>query len=453
MNESKGKILLVDDDKDLLKLISLRLTASGYAVQTAESGEQALAQLAVSRPQLVITDLRMDGMDGMALFERIHGNMPTLPVIILTAHGTIPDAVAATQRGVFGFLTKPFDGKDLLTQVDHALRLSGGVAASGSSEAWRSAIVTRSQRMEEVLRQAKLVAASDASVLIFGASGTGKELMAQAIHQASSRAKKSFLAVNCAAIPENLLESELFGHAKGAFSGAVTAHRGLFQAAQGGTLFLDEIGDMPLALQAKLLRALQDRAVRPVGSTESVAIDVRILSATNHDLSENIRNGSFRADLFYRLNVVSLTLPLLADRSEDIPMLCAHFVEQIAARSNKPARTFAPEALELLVNGSWPGNVRQLFNVVEQSMALATSPVIPASLVQQALHDDNSLMVSLDEARRAFEHDFLVRLLKSTGGNVAQASRMAQRNRTEFYKLLQRHNLSPALFKDDKQAT
>jgi len=448
---SRGKVLLVDDDRDLLKLISLRLSSSGYTVQTAESGEQALALLAVSRPQLVITDLRMEGMDGLTLFERIHHNLPTLPVIILTAHGTIPDAVAATRRGVFSFLTKPFDGQDLLAQVEHGIKLSGGGETVGQSEVWRTAIVTRSQRMEEVLRQAKLVAASDASVLIFGQSGTGKELLAQAIHRASNRAKGPFMAVNCAAIPENLLESELFGHAKGAFSGAVVAHRGLFQAAQGGTLFLDEIGDMSLPLQAKLLRALQDRSVRPVGSTETLPVDVRILSATNRDLSESIRTGTFRPDLFYRLNVVSLTLPPLAERREDIPLLCAHFVEQLAKRYNRPARTFAPDAMELLVNAGWPGNVRQLQNVVEQAVALATSPVVPASLVQQALHEDNTLMVSLDEARRTFEHDYLVRLLKSTGGNVAQAARMAQRNRTEFYKLLQRHHLSPALFKDDKQ--
>ena len=449
MNESKAKILLVDDDRDLLKLISLRLSAAGYAVQTAESGEQALAQLAVSQPQVVITDLRMEGMDGMTLFERIHGSMPTLPVIILTAHGTIPDAVAATQRGVFSFLTKPFDGKDLLAQVEQALKLTGGMPLAGEPEAWRAGIVTRSQRMEEVLRQARLVAASDASVLIYGESGTGKELFAKAIHRASARAAGPFMAVNCAAIPENLLESELFGHAKGAFSGAVVAHRGLLQAAQGGTLFLDEIGDMPLVLQAKLLRVLQDRAVRPVGSTGMVPVDVRIISATHRDLAESIRSGAFRPDLYYRLNVVSFALPPLSERREDIPLLCAHFVEQLARRYNKPARNFAPEALELLVNASWPGNVRQLLNVVEQAVALSTSPVIPASLVQQALRDDNTLMVSLDEARRAFEHDYLVRLLKATTGNVAQAARMAQRNRTEFYKLLQRHNLSPALFKND----
>jgi two-component system response regulator GlrR len=451
MTETKASILLVDDDRDILKLVSLRLTAAGYDVQTAESGAQALARLAAARPRLVITDLRMEGMDGMALFERIHGAMPTLPVIILTAHGTIPDAVTATQRGVFSFLTKPFDGKDLLAQVEQALKFSGGTETGAAPEAWRAAIVTRSQRMEEVLRQAKLVAGSDASVLIFGDSGSGKELLAQAIHNASPRAKGPFMAVNCAAIPEHLLESELFGHAKGAFSGAIYAHRGLFQAAQGGTLFLDEVGDMPLALQAKLLRALQDRSVRPVGSTEMVPIDVRIISATHRDLSERIRDGAFRPDLYYRLNVVSLALPPLSERREDIPLLCAHFVEQLAVRYAKPARTFAPDALALLVNASWPGNVRQLLNVIEQTVALSTSPVVPASLVQQALRDDKTVTVSLDEARRAFEHDYLVRLLRATEGNVTQAARMAQRNRTEFYKLLQRHNLTPALFKAEKE--
>ncbi|HMM53430.1 MAG TPA: sigma 54-interacting transcriptional regulator [Candidatus Desulfobacillus sp.] len=450
MSEAQAPILLVDDDRDLLQLISLRLASAGHAVLTAESGEEALSRLALARPSLVITDLRMEGMDGLALFERIHALMPTLPVIILTAHGTVPDAVSAMQKGVFSFLTKPFEGKELLAQVAQALKVSGGAAAAGAGQEWRAAIVTRSQRMEELLRQARLVAASEASVLIFGASGSGKELLAKAIHMASARASGPFIAVNCAAIPENLLESELFGHARGAFSGAVQAHRGLFQAAKGGTLFLDEIGDMPLGLQAKLLRALQDRSVRPVGSTETVPVDVRILSATHRDLGEAIAAGDFRSDLYYRLNVVALSLPALAERREDIPLLCAHFIEQLTDRYGKPMPAFAPEAMELLVNAAWPGNVRQLLNVVEQTVALATSPLVPASLVQQALRDDSAASLSLDEARRAFEHDYLVRLLRTTEGNVAQAARMAQRNRTEFYKLLQRHNLSPAQFKAEK---
>jgi two-component system response regulator GlrR len=450
MTDRHPDILLVDDDRDLLQLIELRLSAAGYRVVTAESGEEALARFAASQPELVITDLRMGGMDGMALFERIHSMMPTLPVIILTAHGTIPDAVAATKSGVFGFLTKPFDGKELLAQVEQALRLAGGRIPGEAVSDWRSGIVTRSHLMEEVLRQAQLVAGTDASVLIHGDSGTGKELLAQAIHRASPRAHGPFQAINCAAIPEHLLESELFGHAKGAFSGALYAHKGLFQAANGGTLLLDEIGDMPLSLQPKLLRALQERAVRPVGSTETVTFDVRILSATHQDLDARRAEGLLREDLYYRLNVVSLVLPSLAERREDIPLLCAKFLESLAERDRRPTRTFAPEAMELLVNAPWPGNVRQLQNVVEQSVALSPTPMIPASLVQQALRQDSQPLVSLDEARRAFEHDYLVRLLKTTGGNVSQAARMAQRNRTEFYKLLQRHNLTPALFKSEK---
>lgn len=450
MNESPSEVLLVDDDPDLLQLISMRLSAAGYAVHTADSAEQALGQLAVKRPEVVVTDLRMAGMDGMQLFERIHATHPTLPVIILTAHGTIPDAVAATQRGVFGFLPKPFEGKELLAQVAQAIRLTSGGQGVKAGNEWRSRIITCSHTMEEVLRQAQLVASSDASVMITGDSGTGKELMARAIHDASPRVSGPFLAINCAAIPEHLLESELFGHAKGAFSGAISAHKGLFQAASGGTLFLDEIGDMPLPLQPKLLRALQERVVRPVGSTETIPIDVRIISATHHDIEARMQEGALRQDLYYRLNVVGLRLPSLAERREDIPLLASFFLRHLAERDKKTVRNFSPDAVEALVNAPWPGNVRQLLNVVEQSVALSTTEVLPLTLVQQALRDDAQRLVSLDEARRAFEYDYLVRLLKTTGGNVTQAARLAQRNRTEFYKLLQRHHLTPALFKPEK---
>ncbi|MBK6395959.1 MAG: sigma 54-interacting transcriptional regulator [Betaproteobacteria bacterium] len=447
---ANGDLLLVDDDPDLLKLISLRLTSAGYRVRTAASGEAALATMAVTRPALVITDLRMPGMDGLQLFETIHRQHPTMPVIILTAHGTIPDAVSATQRGVFGFLTKPFDSQDLLQKVAAAVALSGDSPGTTADDEWRSGIITRSPVMEDLLRQARLVADSDASVLITGESGTGKELMAQAIHRASRRRARPFVAVNCGAIPGELLESELFGHARGAFTGAVQAHKGLFQAADGGTLLLDEIGDMPLPLQVKLLRVLQQGEVRPVGSTQAIPVNVRVISATHRDLDAQRAAGLFREDLYYRLNVVSLRLPPLAERREDISLLASDFLKRLAERYEKPVPSLAPDAMQLLVAAPWPGNVRQLLNLLEQAVALNTTSMIPASLVQSALREDAAALVPFEEARKTFERDYLVRLLKITGGNVTQAAQMAKRNRTEFYKLLQRHMLEPAMFKESK---
>jgi two-component system response regulator GlrR len=449
MDTSKYTILLVDDDPALLRLLSIRLTATGYDVMTADNGAQALTQLAVHYPNLVITDLQMDGMDGMALFDTIHRSHPTIPVIILTAHGTIPEAVAATQRGVFGFLTKPFDGKDLLVQVEKALRKrsdpDGGSGARDDD--WRKAILTRSPLMEDVLRQVRLVAESDARVLIYGGRGTGTELIAPAIHQASRRRARAFVPVNCGAIPETLLESELFGYAKGAFTGATQDHAGLFQAAHQGTLFLDEIGDMPLSLQVKLLRVLQEKQVRPVGTTKSVSIDVRIISATHRSLEAEMPKGNFREDLYYRLKVVALQLPNLAAHREDIPLLATHFLERCAANSRKHVTGFAPEALEELIQAPWPGNVRHLLNVVEQAVILSTTPIIPASLVQQALSNTPGTLPPLDDAKHHFEQEYLVRLLKITHGNVSQAARLAGRNRTEFYRLLERHHLDPVQFR------
>ena len=445
-----GDVLLVDDDPDLLRLIGLRLTSAGYRVRTADSGETALAAIAVARPATVISDLRMPGIDGLQLFESIHRQHPEMPVIILTAHGTIPDAVAATQRGVFGFLTKPFDSQELLQKVAAAVSLSGDdpTAMFAGTGEWREGIITRSPAMEELLRQAKRVADSDASVLICGDSGTGKELFARAIHRASARRAQPLVSVNCGAIPGELLESELFGHARGSFTGALQAHKGLFQAADGGTLFLDEIGDMPLPLQVKLLRALQEGEVRPVGATQAVPVDVRIISATHRDLDAQKAAGLFREDLYYRLNVVSLVLPNLAERREDISLLCAHFLRKLAERYRKAVPTLAPDAMALLVAAPWPGNVRQLLNLLEQAVALTTTTMIPATTVQKALKEDASALVPFEEARKGFERDYLVRLLKITGGNVTQAAQMAKRNRTEFYKLLQRHRLEPAMFKD-----
>jgi two-component system response regulator GlrR len=318
---------------------------------------------------------------------------------------------------------------------------------TGERESWRVEIITRSSAMEDLLAQARHVAASDASVCIFGQSGTGKELLARAIHKASARRDAPFIAVNCGAIPEGLLESELFGHKKGSFTGAVADRRGLFQAATGGTLFLDEVGDMPLSLQVKLLRALEERKIRPVGSHESHDIDVRVISATHRKLEERIASGEFREDLYYRLNVVKLYIPSLAERREDIPLIANHALTRLAERYRRGRLQFSPEAMEVLVSAPWPGNVRQLLNVVEQAVALAATEVIPESLVRQALDVADTALTPLDEARKAFERDYLVRILKITGGNVTKAARLAGRNRTEFYRLLERHSLEPGMFK------
>lgn len=440
-----ARILLVDDDGDLLRLLTLRLEAAGYAVTGVRSGEEALARLAAEPPQLVITDVRMPGMEGGALFEAIHRAQPSLPVIMLTAHGNIPEAVEATQRGVFGYLTKPYDARNLLAEVARALNFAGGGTVP-ADETWRAGIITRNSTMEALLAQAKLVAAGDASVLIRGASGVGKELLAKAIHLASPRRDQPFLAVNCGAIPEQLLESELFGHVKGSFTGAVRDHRGLFPEADNGTLFLDEIGDMPVQLQVKLLRVLEERQVRPVGSARSLPINVRIISATHSPLENDIASGKFRGDLFYRLNVVSLTLPALSERRDDIPLLAGSFLRQLGEKYGKAVSGFAPDALAILVDAAWPGNVRQLYNVVEQVVALSTVSLIPASLVENALSEIQK-MDSLEEARSRFEREYLCQVLRITAGNVTQSARLAKRNRTEFYKLLQRHQLDPALFK------
>ncbi|HHS9673255.1 two-component system response regulator GlrR [Klebsiella michiganensis] len=439
-----ARLLLVDDDPGLLKLLGMRLVSEGYSVLTAESGPEALRTLSRDKVDLVVSDLRMDEMDGLQLFSEIQKVQPGMPVIILTAHGSIPDAVAATQQGVFSFLTKPVDKDALYKAIDDALEQS----APTTDERWRQAIVTRSPLMERLLEQAGMVAQSDVSVLINGQSGTGKEIVAQAIHNASPRRDKPFVAINCGALPEQLLESELFGHARGAFTGAVSSREGLFQAAEGGTLFLDEIGDMPVALQVKLLRVLQERKVRPLGSNRDIDIDVRIISATHRDLPKAMARGEFREDLFYRLNVVNLKIPPLAERTEDIPLLANHLLRQSADRHKPFVRAFSTDAMKRLMAAKWPGNVRQLVNVIEQCVALTSSPVISDALIEQALEGENTALPTFVEARNQFELNYLRKLLQITKGNVTHAARMAGRNRTEFYKLLSRHELDANDFKE-----
>src|SRR5476649_2043465 len=365
----KARILVVDDDPGLLRLLTIRLRAENYEVEAVESAAAALAACVRFRPDLIITDLRMDHMDGIGLLKELQSRWPGLRVIILTAHGTIPDAVHATQSGAFGFLTKPVDKKELLDQVQKALKVSG---FPQMDEDWRAEIITRSSLMEDKLAQANMVAGTDARVLLTGESGTGKELLARAIHKASPRRHKPFASINCSAMAENLLESELFGHEKGAFPGATRSQKGLFETADGGTLLLDEVGDMPMRLQVKLLRVLQENQIRAVGGAEPVSTNVRIISATHRDLHELMIGGQFREDLYYRLNVVHIEMQSLARRRADIPLIVAHFLEQIAKEAGQ-RKIYAREAVELLATAELSGNVRQLYNVVRQNVALSHS--------------------------------------------------------------------------------
>jgi two-component system response regulator GlrR len=458
-------ILLVDDDESLLRLMSIRLRRQDFTVITATSGKAALAQLAKQLPHVMVTDLQMQGMDGMALYDHVKTRFPLLPVIMLTAHGTIPDAVLATKEGVFAFLTKPFDGDALINHIQDAIAINIGASVNGaankklSDESWRADIITRSDVMEKLLADTKMVAQSDVSVLVQCDSGTGKELLTKAIHKASPRCNAEFVGVNCTAIPDALFESEFFGHVKGAFSGASTSRKGLFEMAKGGTLFLDEIGDMSLEFQAKLLRALEEREIRPVGSSQTIPIDVRIICATHQKLDKAVEEGRFREDLYYRLHVVSLEIPPLRERREDVPLLAHYFLQdsfhsrQHSSQSGVGAKVesksrFTPEAMRTLMSASWPGNVRQLRNVVEQCAVLCRAPLIANSFVQRALqHNVGEKITPFAQARDEFEYDYLVDLLQQTGGNVTHAAKLAGRNRSEFYKLLNKHHLEATAFR------
>lgn len=482
-SRSEPSILVVDDDRGLLQLLSIRLRREGFAVRTADGAREALSTLTQVHPDLIITDLRMPEMDGIQLLEEISQRFPVMPVILLTAHGTIPDAIDATRQGAYAFLSKPINDEELLSSIRSALNLDHEVsnqnqrfqstenvdsdlflssspllkletslkALPRTSSKWRDSILTRSPSMEAVLQQAYLAARSNASVIIESQSGTGKELLARAVHDASDRKNKPFIAVNCTAIPETLFESEMFGHAKGAFTGAYKNHIGLVEQANNGTLFLDEIGDMPMSFQAKLLRVLQEQKIRPIGLPET-SVNIRVISATHQNLQTSIEEKIFREDLYYRLSVVALGLPPLADRREDIPLLADAFLKQFKPTQEKGANTksFSRAAMEQLVAAPWPGNVRQLANVVQQCSVLCRSVLIPETLVEHALRGKTRGLEPLNIARQKFDFDYLSNLLQSTSGNVAQAARLADRNRSEFYNLLKKHNLDPAHFRAEE---
>jgi len=445
-SEESPLLLLVDDDPDMLALLKVWFAEADLRVVTAASGSEALTQLDLNRPDLVITDLVMDEMDGLRLLREIHLHDPIMPVIMLSGEAQIDDAMQAAHLGVSAFLTKPAKREPVLEEVRRVLDRSG-TQRQGAGQGFANRIIYRGTVMASLIEKARLVAASDSTVLITGNTGTGKELLAEAIHDGSARCAKPFVSINCSAIPDQLLESELFGHEKGAFTGAINRHEGLFQAADGGTLFLDEIGDMPLNLQSKLLRVLQDFHIRPLGATRSLPVDVRIISATHQDLESAVADNTFREDLYYRLSVVPLHLPGLDERREDIGPIVDHLLHTLGERHSRSARHFSPEARDYLQTASWPGNIRQLANVVEQCLVLSGTEILPLELVTSALRSQPAEVPSLDAARRSFERRYLIDILRISSGNVANAARLAGRNRTEFYKLLSRHHLDAGEFR------
>jgi|UniRef100_A0A7C4AR07 two-component system response regulator HydG len=438
MNDYKAKILVVDDEPSQRKMLKANLSLDGYQVFEAEDGADAIARVSEEFFDLILMDNRMTHVDGIEALKEIKKISPGIPVIIITAFASVETAIQALQAGAHDYLTKPLEIDELRIKVQQTL------------EFWRlkednilqrrrienlfdaSRIVGRSERMKHILETVAMVAPTEASVLILGESGTGKELIANALHQGSNRADKRFIKVNCAALPETLLESELFGHEKGAFTGAVGRRPGRFELADGGTIFLDEIGEMTPATQAKLLRVLQEREFEPLGSTRTVKVNIRIIAASNRILKNEVMKGTFRGDLFYRLNVVSIELPPLRERREDIPLLIEHFLRIYNEKNNRNLKGFHPRALDALMRYSWPGNIRELENVVERSVILTSDEYVPFSELPEAIRGatEDTLMA---EARqgirpgmtiREMERELIIKTLEDNDGNRTRTSRV-----------------------------
>jgi len=399
-----------------------------------------------------VIDLQLVKQDGLSLMEELHFIHPDMPVIILTAHGSIESAVEAMKRGAFTYLTKPFDSRELILQIERAReknQLTGEINRLKEllEERFSFAnIIAKSEGMRLVLEKVARIADTESNVAIYGASGTGKELIAKAIHISSQREKYPFLAINCAAIPESLLESELFGFEKGAFTGAVKNSKGLFSRADKGTVFLDEIGDMPLSIQAKLLRVLQEKNFVPLGSEKPVSVDVRIIVATNKDLKEEVKSGNFREDLFYRIHVIPVELPLLKDRKDDIPPLVEHFIKKYSGVMGKKVTSITPAAMQKLMLHDWPGNVRELENTIEYAIAMTESNTLADNLILHTKNEQEELL-TLQEARAGFEKKYIENLLEITSGNVSKASELAGKYRADFYNLMKKYNITPQDFK------
>lgn len=451
---ASGKILIVDDDRSLVEVLKVRVESAGYEVTTALKEDEALTAAKGQMFDLAILDLQLEGTDGITLMQKIHLVIPELPVIILTAHGSIESAVEAMKQGAYSYVTKPFNAQDLLLQVEKALEnrvLKNEIQRLKSfleEEYDFGNIVARSEKMQGVLEIVTRIAGNDSTVYIQGESGTGKELIAKAIHIASNRKDKPFIALNCAAIPETLLESKLFGHERGAFTGATQSARGSFTQAHTGTIFLDEIGDMSLTIQAKVLRVLQERQFYPVGSEKLMEVDVRVIVATNKDLEEEVKKGLFRNDLYYRIHVIPIQLPPLRERKEDIQPLVEHFLKKFNQNMKKEIKGVTTEAMKKLLLHEWPGNVRELENTVEFAMAMTQLDYITEDYVLQSqnLPTDETLK-PLKDAKNAFERSYLIGLLQVCKGNVSEAAELAGKYRADFYTLLSKHNLNAADFR------
>jgi two-component system response regulator AtoC len=444
------RVLIVDDDESLRDSLALVLGAEGFEVATAADGAQALARLDDCAADIVLCDLRMPGQDGLELLPELARRRPEATLILMSAYGTEELALEAMRRGAYDYLAKPFQPSEALlairkaTERERLRRANQLLQREVERAVGERPIVAASERMIAVLELIERAAEFKATVLLQGESGTGKEVLARAIHAQSPRRAESFVAVNCGAIPEALLESELFGHAKGAFTGADRARRGLFVEADGGSLFLDEVGELPLPLQVKLLRVLQEEEVRPLGESKSRSVDVRVIAATARDLGSEVAAGRFREDLFYRLDVLRVEVPPLRERREDVPLLVDHFLAQFRGALGKPVRGIDEDALERLVAHHWPGNVRELENVIERAVILASADQIglrdlPANVVHPepgAGADADGGELSLRRARRAAEIEVIRRALRATGGNRTHAARiLAISHRALLYKL------------------
>ena len=446
----------MDDEKDIRISLTGILEDEGYQVVTAGSGVEALEKLREELPDLVLLDIWMPGMDGLETLEKIKNLQPHITVIMISGHGTIETAVRATKLGAFDFIEKPLSLDKVLIAVSNALRMKDlyteneelkRVAGNEHELIGGTAVIAALR--EQIMR----VAPTNASVLINGANGTGKELVARSIHYYSQRHDNAFVAINCAAIPEELIESELFGHEKGAFTGALAQKKGKFDLADSGTLFLDEIGDMSLRTQAKVLRILQERCFERVGGTRLVTVDVRIIAATNKDLNEEIRQGRFREDLFYRLNVVPFRVPTLRERADDIPMLVQHFIDLFYRKEGREPKLFVPEALEVLKRYHWPGNVRELKNIIERILIMTSGRTITCDDIPD-LHGGHSESLSpcptlegalaqstLREAREEFEREFLIQKLEENDWNISRTSEIIELERSNLHRKIKSYGI------------